>query len=206
MESKATASVRSPVTDLSSRDSSIGIEAVSRLIGGAFLDADATGSTGGHVEVVEPTEDKFPGSVHSFHAGKPQSSFNEAARIVGLPNETLFYCDVWRFAAGLDAIRRELIGWEWIYGKTPKFTIRWPLAEDGRRLLELDVQRGVVAEAAVTGIGAEAGDPRLADWFAKRKLDDMLHDQLLRDPLVETLNAATVSSLSQLLWPLCARC
>lgn len=94
MESTATASVPSPVANLSSREHRVNVERVMHSVASRYLEASLPGQKS------DPRANRL--ASHGLTLVNPQ--------------------DDW--FPGLGEMREELSSWEWLFGKTPRFTKR----------------------------------------------------------------------------------
>lgn len=109
--------------------------------------------------------------------------------------------------AGLDGIRQQLSSWEWIYGKTPRFTIRLPLDSELDQHIEIGIQRGSVDLVNFAKSGLCRRDITIwTEFLLSRKLDRHLHKTLLNIGSVIVSNVDINAKIQKLLMDLCTMC
>jgi len=79
---------------------------------------------------------------------------------------------------GLGELRDEFSSWEWIYGKTPQFSVRWPLQES-ESILDIQVKKGVIEKLDFTE--SNLGETDVGTWsdlLLNRQLSQQLFHQI----------------------------
>lgn len=103
---------------------------------------------------------------------------------------------------GLSEIRQELIGWDWIYGKSPRFTLCHHKLADQRYECKVNVQNGRLADISIVNehnqsiivdaLNKLIGLPliecelqvALTDWFkANPSIANLFFKQLVQETL-----------------------
>ena len=99
----------------------------------------------------------------------------------------------------MDKIRQEFASWEWIFGKTPKFAVEWPLrGEDSA--LRLEVHRGIIEAVKVNPSTIDAH--LLTDVLTNQKLDLNLFQRVTQTNWLNcTQSNASLKKLLTLLIP-----
>ena len=77
-------------------------------------------------------------------------------------------------------LREDFCSWQWIYGKTPKFTVRCPL-KNNRDHLEIEVQKGMIENIHLVNVSASEMETRTQI--------DLLSNCKLNRELVKSFNS-----------------
>ena len=104
---------------------------------------------------------------------------------------------------GLEKIREELCSWEWIFGKTPRFLITWPLGDQSE--LQLEVYHGIIEKTTISLDGSEINNSHLSDLLTRQKLNPALFENVVQSPLAYTLGSEASARLVHLLSLLCVQ-
>lgn len=104
---------------------------------------------------------------------------------------------------GLEALRNEFSSWQWIYGKTPQFSVRWPLEEDNS-VIDIQVKKGVIEGMNFTESSFSATDMEMwSDLLLNQQLSQQLYHQINNSQLKFSDEDAN-SRMKELLLGLCS--
>jgi len=79
----------------------------------------------------------------------------------------------------IETYRSDLAGWDWLYGKTPSFSIRCPVRIAGTRVAcRFNVRKGLVETLFPEGRTADSREESLlAEKFLGRRFNEIFHNQ-----------------------------
>lgn len=103
----------------------------------------------------------------------------------------------------MEALRNEFSSWQWIYGKTPQFSVRWPLEEDNS-VIDIQVKKGVIEGMNFTESSFSATDMEMwSDLLLNQQLSQQLYHQINNSQLKFSDEDAN-SRMKELLLGLCS--
>lgn len=104
---------------------------------------------------------------------------------------------------GIAEIQQELRSWEWIYGKTPRFTLIWPTGEHTSQV-HIHVNRGLIEEIDFSKLETDSSHfKKFADLLINKKIDKKLHDALSSNNTIYSDLNDSWNKLIRLLLELC---
>ena len=91
------------------------------------------------------------------------------------------YYAFYRLTSGIENIRNHFSSWNWIFGKTPRFSIKRPI-DGGKNELEIQVNQGCVEKVLLRQSGL--GDTDSEIWTAllcNKNLDRNLYENICKN-------------------------
>ena len=107
-------------------------------------------------------------------------------------------------AIGIDTIKQTFSSWEWIYGKTPHFTIKWPIDNQQKSEINIEVHQGKIEKIHFPNNSSYVN--KLTKLLLNQKLNKQLHNAILKDDVFRKINGdglklreilLTISSIKQ---------
>ncbi|KAI9565220.1 hypothetical protein GHT06_009002 [Daphnia sinensis] len=104
---------------------------------------------------------------------------------------------------GLDLIKQSFSAWQWIYGKTPSFSVCCPIGDQSSEV-KIQVLNGKIERLHFQDVTVGKQDAlKLSTLLVNQKLDSELHDVISNGNVFGTMGEDRFSKLKEILLALC---